>query len=83
MKSCAMALPISDENEGYDENWAAPEPKVFVLWRLEEENARPKPVLASVGHAEGTGCLTRRTGGRCFHVARSACLAWQFSTEAL
>src|SRR5690348_13232756 len=35
-----------DENDGYFENWAAPEPKVFILWRL--ENDRPSLVAASV-----------------------------------
>lgn len=41
-----------DENEGYFENWIAPEPKVFVMWRM--ENARAMPVIASVSYAEGT-----------------------------
>jgi hypothetical protein len=41
-----------DENDGYFENWAAPEPKVFVLWRLQEPSAMP--VLASVSYGEGT-----------------------------
>lgn len=44
-----------DENEGYFENWAAPEPKVFVMWRMQEERAMP--VLASVSYAEGTRML--------------------------
>ncbi|NEX59978.1 DUF3305 domain-containing protein [Noviherbaspirillum galbum] len=43
---------FADENEGYFENWAAPEPKVFVMWR--QENDRPAPVLASVSYVEGT-----------------------------
>jgi hypothetical protein len=41
-----------DENEGYFENWAAPEPKVFVMWRMQDERAIP--ILASVSYAEGT-----------------------------
>lgn len=41
-----------DENDGYFENWAAPEPKVFVMWRL--ENAMALPIQASVSYAEGT-----------------------------
>lgn len=41
-----------DENDGYFENWAAPEPKVFVMWRMDGERAMP--VLASVSYAEGT-----------------------------
>jgi hypothetical protein len=45
---------FGDENEGYFENWAAPEPKVFVMWRLEEEGAYANPVLASVSYVEGT-----------------------------
>lgn len=44
-----------DENEGYFENWAAPEPKVFVMWRMQDERAMP--VLASVSYAEGTRML--------------------------
>lgn len=44
-----------DENDGYFENWAAPEPKVFVLWRMQE--ARAIPVLASVSYAEGARML--------------------------
>jgi len=41
-----------DENEGYFENCVAPEPKVFVLWRM--ENGRAMPVRASVSYVEGT-----------------------------
>ncbi|TFW09757.1 DUF3305 domain-containing protein [Oxalobacteraceae bacterium OM1] len=41
-----------DENDGYYENWVAPEPKVFVMWRMEE--GRAVPVLASVSYVEGT-----------------------------
>jgi hypothetical protein len=41
-----------DENDGYFENWAAPEPKVFVLWRMEA--GRAMPVRASVSYVEGT-----------------------------
>jgi hypothetical protein len=41
-----------DENDGYYENWAAPEPKVFVMWRMLQERAMP--VLASVSYVEGT-----------------------------
>ena len=44
-----------DENDGYFENWAAPEPKVFVLWQMKEERAMP--VLASVSYAEGSRML--------------------------
>jgi hypothetical protein len=42
----------TDENEGYFENCIAPEPKVFVMWRMQHERAMP--VLASVSYAEGT-----------------------------
>ena len=45
----------SDENDAYFENWAAPQPKVFVMWQLREKRARP--VLASVSYAEGTRML--------------------------
>ncbi|SNT37731.1 Protein of unknown function [Noviherbaspirillum humi] len=44
-----------DENAGYFENWIAPEPKVFVRWRMEAE--RPMPVIASVSYLEGTRML--------------------------
>lgn len=42
----------TDENEGYYENIAAPEAKVFVLWRMEE--GRAMPARASVSYVEGT-----------------------------
>ena len=41
-----------DENDGYFENWIAPEPKVFVLWRMQD--GRAMPLQASVSYAEGT-----------------------------
>lgn len=41
-----------DENDGYFENWAAPEPKVFVMWQMKGERAMP--VVASVSYGEGT-----------------------------
>lgn len=41
-----------DENEGYFENWIAPEPKVFILWRMQA--GRAMPLQASVSYAEGT-----------------------------
>jgi hypothetical protein len=41
-----------DENEGYNENFVGPEPKVFVKWRMLE--GRAMPVLASVSYVEGT-----------------------------
>lgn len=44
-----------DENDGYFENWAAPEPKVFLLWRI--QNAQPFLVNASVSYGEGTRML--------------------------
>jgi hypothetical protein len=44
-----------DENDGYFENWAAPEPKVFVMWRMQGERAMP--LLASVSYGEGTRML--------------------------
>ena len=44
-----------DENDGYFENWVAPEPKIFLLWRL--ENNEPAIVAASVSYAEGTRML--------------------------
>lgn len=42
----------TDENEGYYENCMSPEPKVFVLWRMEE--GRAMPARASVSYVEGT-----------------------------
>lgn len=44
-----------DENDGYFENWIAPEPKVFVLWRM--DGARAMPVAASVSYGEGARML--------------------------
>jgi hypothetical protein len=44
-----------DENDGYFENWAAPEPKVFVMWRMQDERAMP--LIASVSYGEGTRML--------------------------
>jgi hypothetical protein len=44
-----------DENDGYFENWAAPEPKVFVMWRMQQERAMP--IVASVSYGEGTRML--------------------------
>lgn len=43
---------FEDENEGYYENCIAPEPKVFVMWRMLDERAMP--IKASVSYAEGT-----------------------------
>lgn len=36
-----------DEAEGYYLNCSAPEPKVFVLWRMDDERALPLDVTAS------------------------------------
>ena len=41
-----------DENEGYFENWIAPESKVFIMWRMQD--GRAMPIRASVSYAEGT-----------------------------
>jgi hypothetical protein len=41
-----------DEDDGYYENWVAPEPKVFVMWRMEGDHAMP--VRVSVSYVEGT-----------------------------
>ena len=46
---------FADEDDGYFENWAAPEPRVFVLWRM--QNERAVPVLATVSYAEGARML--------------------------
>jgi hypothetical protein len=40
-----------DETEGYYENVAATDPRVFVLWRMEGEDALPLEVSASTGEA--------------------------------
>jgi hypothetical protein len=42
----------TDENESYYENVMSPDPKVFVLWRMEEDRAMP--ARASVSYVEGT-----------------------------
>ncbi|HJV83863.1 MAG TPA: DUF3305 domain-containing protein [Noviherbaspirillum sp.] len=44
-----------DEDDGYFENWAAPEPKVFVMWRMQGQRAMP--IVASVSYGEGTRML--------------------------
>ncbi|MDB5756937.1 MAG: hypothetical protein JWM30_226 [Burkholderia sp.] len=44
-----------DENDGYFENWVAPEPKVFLLWRVEQD--WPVLVGASASYGEGTRML--------------------------
>lgn len=44
-----------DENDGYYENWAAPEPKIFIMWRMIDERAIPS--VASASYAEGTRML--------------------------
>jgi hypothetical protein len=41
-----------DEAEGYFLNLTSPEPKVFVLWRMVDDVARPQMITASYG--EGT-----------------------------
>ena len=41
-----------DEDDGYFENCIAPQPKVFVKWRMED--GRAMPLMASVSYAEGT-----------------------------
>lgn len=42
---------FTDEAEFYFANITAPEPRVFVLWRLEDELARPALVTVSYGVA--------------------------------
>ena len=44
-----------DEAEGYYYNISSPEPKVFVLWRMEDDVARPK--FLSVSYHEGSRWL--------------------------
>ena len=43
---------VRDEAEGYYLNLTSPEPKLFVLWRLHEDEARPEYV--TVSYHEGT-----------------------------
>lgn len=43
---------LRDEAESYYLNLTAPEPKVFVLWRLEGDSARPR--FVTVSYNEGT-----------------------------
>lgn len=42
---------FSDEAENYLLNVTAPEPRVFVMWRLEEDLARPALLTVSYGEA--------------------------------
>lgn len=49
-----------DENDGYFENWAAPAPKVFVMWQMRDERAMP--VVASVSYSEGARMLDSGEG---------------------
>ncbi len=44
-----------DEAEGYYYNISSPEPKVFVLWRMEDDVAQPK--FLSVSYHEGSRWL--------------------------
>lgn len=44
-----------DEDDGYFENWAAPQPRIFVMWQMKEERA--VPVSVSVSYGEGTRML--------------------------
>jgi len=43
---------VRDEAEGYYLNLTSPEPKLFVLWRLYVEEARPE--FVTVSYNEGT-----------------------------
>jgi hypothetical protein len=43
---------VRDEAEGYYLNLTSPQPKVFVLWRMRDEIARPE--FLSVSYNEGT-----------------------------
>jgi hypothetical protein len=58
--SCAVGgLQLAlfpDENDGYFENWIAPEPKVFVLWHAPPGGAAI-PIAASVSYSEGARML--------------------------
>jgi hypothetical protein len=49
-----------DENDGYFENWAAPSPRVFVMWQMRGEQAAP--VSVSVSYGEGTRMLDAGDG---------------------
>lgn len=49
-----------DEMAGYFENWVAPQPKVFVAWRVRD--GRAVPVAVSVSYAEGTRMLDSGDG---------------------
>lgn len=46
-----------DEAEGYYLNVAAPEPRVFVVWRQTEEQELPTPVHATVSYNEAARSL--------------------------
>src|SRR5258706_14201865 len=46
-----------DEVEGYYLNVSAPEPKVFVMWRKEEESNCAMPILATVSYGEAARAM--------------------------
>ena len=50
-----------DEDDGYFENWVAPEPKIFVMWRMVDQRAMP--VFASASYGEGTRMLDSGEAG--------------------
>ena len=51
-----------DETEGYFENVSANDPRVFVLWRMDEDNAAALPLHVTVSTAEASRWLD---GGHC------------------
>jgi hypothetical protein len=61
MRPCCVIAGLQlalfpDENDGYFENWIAPEPKVFVLWHAPPEGTAV-PIAASVSYSEGARML--------------------------
>jgi Protein of unknown function (DUF3305) len=59
-RACGLPLVLHpSEAEGYYLNLTAPDPKLFVMWRLEEDGARPpvRVVVATVSYNEAARLL--------------------------
>ena len=69
-----------DEAEGYYLNLTSPEPKVFVLWRMVDEIARPEMLTVSYGEGARWADSGEQVDGdeiayRTEHISRATCHA--------